>query len=616
MPDLAAMEPLLIPMPARVELTGGIVDCEAALNASTSSRTAGLTPPSDGWALPTEPTVHDVAGTSALDLPVLYERERDHPSEWYRLQVWKRMSPHLPPFKIWSRDRIGAQLAMTTLRQLLRQYAGRIPAMIIEDQPAFAHRGIMLDVSRDRVPLQEELSLASSQFAALKINHVQLYTEHTFAYAGHEEVWSGWSPITAEEVRKLVQRFGYLNVELAANQNCFGHLASWLRHPKYAHLAETHGDWVFDVWPRSGPFSLCPVDPKSLELVEDMLGQLLPCFTSLLVNIGCDETYDIGFGRSKEEVAKRGRAAVYMEFVSKIAAVARKHGKRPMFWADIALSHPECVKDIPDDMISLAWGYEPEAQFARWCELLREAGREVWVCPGTSSWRSITGRTTERHGNIKAAAEQGTAGGASGFLMCDWGDTGHHQQWPISLMGIAHGAAAAWNPKAPFDPRAASLHVFGDRSLSVGPWLEELGDVDLKLRQTCGALSAPGRIKLPNQSAMFIDMLKKLEEQVEVGKLKDWEEAADRIEQLSKTPCRQTCPPRLNDELRHTIEVARFAAARGVGRRRPGGLTKADRNVLRDQLEGIIAEHRRLWLVRSRVGGLDHSCTYYRNIDL
>jgi hypothetical protein len=33
-------------------------------------------------------------------------------------------------------------------------------------------------------------------------------------------------------------------------------------------------------------------------------------------------------------------------------------------------------------------------------------------------------------------------------------------------------------------------------------------------------------------------------------------------------------------------------------------------------LEGIIAEHRRLWLLRSRVGGLDHSCTYYRNIDL
>src|SRR5260221_7479862 len=30
------------------------------------------------------------------------------------------------------------------------------------------------------------------------------------------------------------------------------------------------------------------------------------------------------------------RSTVYMEFVNKIAAIARKHGKRSMFWADIA----------------------------------------------------------------------------------------------------------------------------------------------------------------------------------------------------------------------------------------------------------------------------------------
>ena len=162
----------------------------------------------------------------------------------------------------------------------------------------------MLDVSRNRVPTTGQLQLASKWLSDMKVNHAQLYTEHTFAYVGHEEVWQGWSPITPEQIRSLASVYDNRGVELAANQNCFGHLASWLRHPKYAHLAETHGDWVFDVWPRSGPFSLCPTDSKSLELVEDMLGQLLPCFTSPLVNIGCDETYDIGFGRSKEEVAE------------------------------------------------------------------------------------------------------------------------------------------------------------------------------------------------------------------------------------------------------------------------------------------------------------------------
>jgi hypothetical protein len=43
-------------------------------------------------------------------------------------------------------------------------------------------------------------------------------------------------------------------------------------------------------------------------------------------------------------------------------------------------------------------------------------------------------------------------------------------------------------------------------------------------------------------------------------------------------------------------------------------LSAADKTKLRDQLGAIIAEHRRLWLLRSREGGLEHSCGYYRQI--
>ncbi len=540
------------------------------------------------------------------------ERERVvGPPEFYRLRLAREESGQ-GQILIAATDEAGERHAERTVGQLARQYGDVLPCLEIEDQPALSARGVMLDVSRDRVPTGSELRDIVETLAALKINHFQLYTEHTFAYRGHEEAWMGWSPITGEEVRVLDAECEEEGIELAANQNCFGHLASWLRHPKYAHLAETQGEWVFDVWPRSGPFSLCPVDPKSLELVEDLLGQLLPNFTSRLVNIGCDETYDVGFGRSKAEVEERGRAAVYLEFVAKIAAVARRHGKRSMFWADIALSHPECVKDIPEDMIALAWGYEPESPFARWCELLMAAGRETWVCPGTSSWRSITGRTEERKGNIDAAVAAGVSHSASGMLLCDWGDTGHHQQWPIALNAIAYGAAKAWNPEAAVDPRAISLHVFGDRSLRISGWLDELGDADIELRRTCGELSAKGRVKLPNQSALFIDMLKKWDEQREVGRLEDWVLAAERIERLArKKP--KGLELQLDDELNHTLAVARFAAARAVGRRRGDEATRAG---LGEQLEAIIAEHRRLWLLRSREGGLEHSCGYYRGIEV
>ena len=216
----------------------------------------------------------------------------------------------------------GLGNALATLTQIFAQAEREgdvlvVPALRVVDWPTFATRGVMLDVSRDRVPTMRQLYETVELLASLKLNHLQLYTEHTFAYEGHEDVWSGWSPMTPDEVMRLDEYCRARGVELAANQNCFGHLASWLRHPKYAHLAETHGEWVFDCWPRSGPFSLCPTDPKSIGLVEEMLGQLLPCFQSGLVNIGCDETYDIAYGRSKEEVERRGRASVYLDLLHK-----------------------------------------------------------------------------------------------------------------------------------------------------------------------------------------------------------------------------------------------------------------------------------------------------------
>jgi hypothetical protein len=268
---------------------------------------------------------------------------------------------------------------LATLAQIERQYGSRPPGCLIEDWPAFPTRGLMLDISRDRVPTNGHLGDIVDHLASLKLNHFQLYTEHTFAYDGHSQIWADASPMTPEEVRGLDRYCRVRGIELAANQNCFGHLASWLRHPRYAHLAETHGEWTFEnagrSFKRSGPFSLCPLDPGSIDLVRDLLSQLLPCFHSPLVNIGCDETFDIGAGRSKDEVARRSRPAVYFDFVRQVVAAAAYYDRRCMMWADIALSHPESIHLIPEGVIGLAWGYEPDAAFGEWVSRLRDVGR-------------------------------------------------------------------------------------------------------------------------------------------------------------------------------------------------------------------------------------------------
>lgn len=576
--------PLLLPTPRSVRLAGGTVACPNP-------------------------------GARAAVAPLASSKHREH----YTLRIAAG-----PTVEIGASTPEAERAARATLAQLVRQYGADLPALTVEDWPAFDVRGVMLDVSRCRIPTMAEFTSIIETLASLKVNHLQLYTEHTFAYPGAEEVWSGWSPITAEEVHTLDTLCKSHGIELAANQNCFGHLHAWMKHPKYRDLAETHGDWMFDLWPRSGAFSLCPVDPKSEQFVETILKQLTPHFSSPLVNIGCDETFDIGWGRSKDAVAKHGRAKVYLDFVTKIAAIVERLGKRPLFWADIALSHPEHVADIPANLVALAWGYEPDAPFEKWCTELNAAGRETWLCPGTSSWRTITGRTQERTGNLTACAAAGVKHGIRGFLVTDWGDTGHWQQWPISMHGIAHGVHAAWTGDATtFDPRAAAVQALGVpvEAADLGRWLQKLGDADLDLRRVSLPLLRavkPGEAPvLKNQSALMSDLFKTIGEQRDVGTEWQWFNAHQTIRALTLEFERDylpKIPELLGEELIHTLDLAGFAAVRGWTRRMAPTDRPYARNDLLAWLDDVVGEHRRLWTKRSRPGGLDQSCAFFQQV--
>src|SRR5580692_10476780 len=97
----------------------------------------------------------------------------------------------------------GRFYAAATLRQLRRQFPKSLPCMEIEDHPDFPVRGVMLDISRDKVPTMQTLFDLIDLLAGWKINQLQLYMEHTFAYSQHKTVWADASPMTALEIRDL-----------------------------------------------------------------------------------------------------------------------------------------------------------------------------------------------------------------------------------------------------------------------------------------------------------------------------------------------------------------------------------------------------------------------------
>ncbi len=499
-------------------------------------------------------------------------------------------------------DAPGLAYGLATLDQAARESGKAIPCGDIEDWPDFPVRGVMLDVSRDKVPSMETLLALIEMLALLKYNHLELYLEHTFAYSRHKDVWAQASPLTGQEIRRLDAFCRDRNIELVPNQNSFGHLHRWLSLPRYRGLAECPEGFTFPWGQRSNqPFSLAPTESASIDFLDELYSELLPCFSSRLLNVGLDETYDLGQGRSREECTRRGKGAVYLDFLKRVHALAARHGRKMLYWGDIITQHPQLIPELPPDAIALEWGYEADHPFEQHGEMFAAAGVSWWVCPGTSSWNSFAGRTDNCLGNLRAAAKAGLAHGASGFLVTDWGDNGHMQALPVSFLGLAAGAASAWccESSTGIDlTRALDIHVFRDQAGRMGNLARDAGNAYLLAGNGMGNASPlfhficplgdaalPGSVTAPR----LTETLRKVEEMAHAVE----ESRMDRPD-----------AELIKDEYRLTLGMLAHACRRGINIMHG---TLNDQGVeprLRKDMAGLIGEYRRIWNARNRPGGL------------
>ncbi len=495
----------------------------------------------------------------------------------------------------------GITHALRTISQMLKSSPKELPVLKIEDWPSFPVRGVMLDISRDRVPTMSTLFQLVDKIAELKGNHLELYMEHTFAYKGHETVWRDASPMTAEEMVILDRYCSERGVSLCANQNTLGHFERWLKHPQYADLAEmTRGHFVNMYW-YVEPNTLCATDLRGRRLVKELLSQLMPLCSGNNVNIGCDEPWDLGKGRSKADVDKRGRNAVYGEHVAEVAEFVVKNGKRPSFWVDPDFGNKRSeIPPLPPELIGNVWGYDSNTDFKNRLKSLGEAGLDAFVYPGAGCWNSFTGRTNTRKKNLELAANEGSANSAKGFVTTEWGDCGHNQQWPVSLFGMMEGVAVAWSGKSYTDSRAEAAHVFNEPEL--GSWLEKLGQSD-----DC--------VKVGNANVTFSVFNKPFLNPSFPGALEDWEKCRSNLTALlKKIPAKN---PLLARECRFAAELALWNTERAILNKKTG--PKTPHKIIHKltlRLLDHMAEHKALWLERSRPGGLVDSCnrTYMQRI--
>lgn len=515
----------------------------------------------------------------------------------------------------------GLYYGTLTLKQIA-EYArssGSWPIIRINDWPDFEHRGVMLDISRDKVPTMKTLFKLVDMLVSWKINEFQLYTEHTFAYVNYPQVWQNYSPMTAEEISTLDQYCKERFIDLVPNQNSFGHMENWLKYDEFSQLAECP-DSCITTEGHVSRLSISPVEPGSLQLMNELYKELLPNFASKYFNIGCDETVELGIGKSAELCKKLGKGKVYLDFVKGLRDLATQNGKRVQIWADILLQHPEEVPDLPKDMIPLIWGYEADHPFEKQCSIISSSGLDFYVCPGVSSWDAITGRTKNAMGNILNAGLAGKQYKAKGFLITDWGDYGHWQPQPASYPEYMYGAAIAWNVEGNRKADIAFLldqWVFQDKAGLMGQTILDLGN-----------LYTLTGVEFSNQSVLFTslrDIKKSLKDDDNFKKLNI--SSVERVDSsiianlsnLRKSMMVCEDAKIIIDELLNAVALYKHSSRviRDKLNSRDGSLnniSKGELQFLIQDISVIISNHKELWVKRDRIGGLESSTEEMENI--
>lgn len=307
--------------------------------------------------------------------------------------------------------------------------------VLIRDWPAMKYRGLDDDLSRGPVPtlaFQEHQVKVLSEY---KVNIYSPYFENTLAYPNEPLAVPPGGAMTPSDVAALVRYARRYHVTIIPEQEAFGHLNHVLTYDIYSQLAETsHGS------------VLAPDQPGSLQLIRQWFAQIASMFPGPFIHIGADETFDLGKGQTKARVQKEGLDAVYIDFLTQIHQALAPLHKRLLFWGDIAMHSPQLVKNLPKDMIAVAWVYSPQPEgYDKWIAPYINAGMETWVAPGVNNWRRVYPDFNAGFSNIQQFVADGQRLGATGELNTVWNDFGEGL-FNLDWYGVLYGAAAGWQP--------------------------------------------------------------------------------------------------------------------------------------------------------------------------
>jgi len=256
---------------------------------------------------------------------------------------------------------LGTLYGLETLFQLLKadENGYYFPCLVIDDQPRFTWRGLMIDVSRHFLS-PETIKRNIDGMAAVKMNVLHLHLSDDQGFRVETRTCPGLFMkgsdglyYTQEQVKDLIRYADDRGIRIVPEFDMPGHTTSWF--PGYPELAVFPG--VYGIEREFGIFD-CVMDPSretTYSLLDRFISEMSKLFPDSYFHIGGDENNGVQWDSSltiqafKKAHGINSNHELQAYFNERVNRILLKNNKKMAGWEEIA------SKKLPDDIVIQSW---------------------------------------------------------------------------------------------------------------------------------------------------------------------------------------------------------------------------------------------------------------------
>lgn len=300
--------------------------------------------------------------------------------------------------------------------------------------------GLSVDIGR-QMERRDTLRRIITSAADHGYNTIFLYAEGALEYRSHPQI-SSKVHLTQAEYQSLQALATDKGVDLPLVIPGFGHTRYITRAmPELDELAGGRVGYMRGTKPQ-----ICISNPKSYDVMHDLLSEWAANSTSPYLHVGGDESWQVGVcPRCRERADRDGVGALVIDHLNRLNDLVKRLGKRCIIWADMLLYYD--VKDLERlsrDIVLMDWNYGEIRPYPRVpiyyhravssLDLFLGLGFEVIICPRATAEYNVN---TKNIASMRRYAEKYPV---KGMVVTTWELRAH--AWDLLTPAVDYGAAA------------------------------------------------------------------------------------------------------------------------------------------------------------------------------